>query len=186
MSEAISVFSIIIGLANLVFQVKRSRTEKTRKLAEKFEAELKDFTNNILGWYNQIVDFSLPLIDDLKTENLTKEKWQEYLKLLHNIRASDVYFSKCENFMKSLDCYEGKAGFTSAKMKTSLKNLECSYRQFSKLILYHKDSLGYLLWQWNSTSPSERKDKICQIEDGLKKIKDYKDRLSKAFGTRLD
>ncbi len=87
MSEAIPIFSMIINLASLVFQVKRSRTEEARELAERFETELKDFTNNILGWYNQIVDFSLRLIDDLKVGKLPQKKWREYLKLLKQYKG---------------------------------------------------------------------------------------------------
>jgi len=65
MSEIFSVVSAIINLTNLLYQIKRSQTEKARKVVSEFEAELQNFANNVFGWYNQIaraIEFNTNLI----------------------------------------------------------------------------------------------------------------------------
>lgn len=186
MSEAISVFSAIIGLAGVLYQIKRSSEQRARVIVEKFEDELKDFVNNVLGWYNQIISFSLPLIEDLKLGQLPRRRQQEYVKLLNTIKQSDVYFSKCELFIEeALDYFERKQAIKNPRIRSLIENLKFSYRKFSRLVFCHKDKLGYLLWQWDHITPSRRKVEVSQIENDLKHIEVYKDAVVQVLGIRL-
>jgi len=99
MSESIVLFSAAMSLANLLYQAKRTREQSKTRAIESFESELKDFVNNVLGWYNQIIKFSYPLLGEIEHGRLSAETEKEYSKLLETIRRSDVYYSKCEHFV---------------------------------------------------------------------------------------
>jgi len=162
-------------LANLLYQIKRSHEQSKIRVIESFESELKDFVNNVLGWYNQIISFSYPLLTDLELGRLSVKKQKEYFRLLNTIKRSDVYYSKCQQFIdEGLKRYEKEAMLSSRQVKASIQQLVASYRQFSKLVFYHKDKLGYLLWQWKSMPSSDRKIEVHRVEDDLKKIEAYK------------
>jgi len=175
MAEAIGVFSGIISLAGLLYQIKQSHEQRKVRVIKSFESELKDFVNNVLGWYNQIISFSYPLLEDLKLGRFSVKKQKEYFKILNTIKRSDVYYSKCQQFIdEGLKRYEKEAILSSRQVKASIQQLVVSYRQFSGLVFYHKDKLGYLLWQWKSMSRLDRKTEVHRVEDDLERIEAFK------------
>lgn len=176
MAEVIGVFSVIITLTGLLYQIRRSYAQNKTKVIDSFEADLKDFASNILGWYNQINSFTTPLLTDLKLGRLTVKKQKEYSTLLNTIKRSDIYFSKCQQFIdKGLKRYEKKKILSSGQVKASIQQLAASYNRFSKLVFNHKDRLGYLLWQWKGMSSLNKQLEVHRIEDDLEKIETYKD-----------
>lgn len=186
MSEIVAVFSSIIALASLLHQIWVRSDEKKKKHIEKFEAELDGFLNNVLGWYNQIVSFSRPLLEDIKEDKLSNEKLREYMKLLNTIKQSDVYYSKCRLFVsETLNDFKEISSLDEARTASLMRDFRFSYERFSDAIFAHKDKIGLLLTDWGSMSPSKRRWRIQEIISGLDYIEGYKDAVVRLFSVKL-
>jgi hypothetical protein len=181
MAEVISVFSVIITVVGVLYNKKRLNDQATKQVLEKFETEFKEFLNNIFGWYNRIFSFTNGLIYDAKDGKLTAKKISEYQKLLDEIRGSDEHFSNCQRFINiSVEKYLEMKPFEEEGFKTKLLRLQSSYIRFESTVIYHKDSMGYLLRNWKNLGPKTRKDLVGKIENEMLQIMSFKDAVKDA------
>ena len=169
------LFAPIISLLGLLHRVWDDADRQKRETITEFRTELNDFLDNLLGWHNQIVSFSSPLIVDMEQGKLPKEKRIEYLKLLETIKRVDKFYSKSRLFIKkTLGNFQRKPPFDTIVVKRVFEELEDSYSHFAERIFQHKDTIGGLLVHWNELTPKRRKWEIDRLKEYLDSIESYK------------
>jgi hypothetical protein len=182
MAEVISVFSAIISVVGILYAKKKSADQATKNAIDKFEAELKEFLNNVSGWYDRIFIFTNHLIHDVKAEKLTSKKLNEYPKLLDDIRGSDQYYSNCRHFIHyAMESYLETKPFSEADFRSRLQKLQHSYNRFESIVIDHKDSMGHLLDRWDNLTPQGKKEIVDKIEMEMQQIQSFKDAVRDAL-----
>lgn len=186
MYEIVAVFSAVVALTGFMFQIWAHSERKTRETLKEFEADLSNFLDNVLGWYNRIVSFSRPLLEDMVHDKLSKEMRREYSKLLYTIKKEDAYYSKCERFIKlKLDAYLKKAPFKGEVTKRLFDELKWSYENFSEDVIAHKDRMGQLLMRWEDFTPSRKQRAVYGIISDLSHMEAYKEAIVRLLGIKL-
>jgi len=182
MAEVISVFSAVLSLVGLLYARKKSADQATESAIDKFEAELKEFLNNVFGWYDRIFIFTNHLIHDAKAGKLTSKKLSQYRKLLDDIRGSDQYYSNCRHFIQyALESYLETKPFSEADFKSRLQKLQHSYNRFEGAVIFHKDSMGDLLRRWDNLTAKGKREIVDKIEMEMQEIQSFKNAVRDAL-----
>jgi hypothetical protein len=182
MAEVISLFSVIISLVGLLYGKKKSADQATKNAIDKFEAELKEFLNNVFGWYNKIFLFTNHLVHDAKAGKLTPKKLNQYQKLLDDIRGSDQYYSNCKHFIHyAVESYLETKPFSEVDFKSRLQKLQHSYNRFESIVIFHKDSMGQLLHRWGNLTPKDKDEIVDKIKMEMQQIQSFKDAVRDAL-----
>jgi len=177
---------MVISLIGLLYSRKNSANDATKKTLNRFEEDLREFLNYVLGWYNKIFSFTNSLLYDAREGKLTAQKLNEYRRLLSEIRGSDEYYSKCNYFVWcTLEKYMEVEPFNEEGLRNKLKGLQENYETFETLVLYHKDSISTLLEAWKFASKEDRRWATKEIDIEIRQIKTIKDAVRDSLNISL-
>ncbi len=177
--DAIRLFSAIAATLNLIYGELKTSKERKRATLERVSRELKEFGENVLGWYNEVVGLVASLAVDLKSDELGREVRQKYRQDLARIRAKDEFHTKCRDFVgRKTKRYQAMKTL-SADLKEALSQIGWLYSRFESIALSMKNRVWKSLWI--DMNKAKRLALSSRLEKDIRSFKRYKNAIMKTL-----